>query len=82
MFVGNLFLLPVFLFFLVLVFRTFDLDKMSACNGFSPCRIQFTPNDEQRAARNYSDRSIIELRQYDFANYSLRALDIENNRDV
>jgi len=48
-----------------------------ACAGYSSCRVQFTPNDPQGAERNYSDRSIIELRQYDFATYSLRALDIE-----
>jgi hypothetical protein len=54
----------------------------SDCIGFSKCRIQFIPNDQQHDKRDYSDRSVIELRQYDFANYSLRALDIENKREV
>ena len=49
---------------------------------YSTCRIQFIPSDRQRPERNYSDRSTAELRQYDFADYSLRALDIENNREV
>lgn len=54
----------------------------SGCVGFSRCRVQFIRNGEQRAERDYSDRSVVELRQYDFANYSIRALDIENNREV
>jgi hypothetical protein len=54
----------------------------SDCVAFSTCRIQFIPNDQQRTEREYSDRSLIELRQYDFANYALRALDIENNKEV
>ena len=54
----------------------------SNCVGFSRCRIQFTRKGEQRAERDYSDRSVVELRQYDFANFSIRALDIENNREV
>jgi len=55
---------------------------MSACVGFSTCRIQFIPNDQQYAERNYSDRSLIELRQHDFANFTLRALDIDNKKEV
>jgi len=55
---------------------------MSACIGFSTCRIQFIRNDQPRAERNYSDRSLIELRQHDFANFTLRALDIDNNKVV
>ncbi|CAF4607069.1 unnamed protein product [Rotaria sp. Silwood1] len=46
---------------------------------FSKCRIQFIPNDRQRPERNYSDRTLIELRQYDFLDFSLRAVDVDNN---
>jgi hypothetical protein len=61
----------------------FYLDKMSsACVAFSTCRIRFAPNDRTRDEREYSDRSLIELRQYDFANFSLRAIDIEHNKEV
>ncbi len=81
LFVGNLSLFFVFIFFRS-VFRTFYLDKLSACAGFSTCRIQFIPNDQQYAERNYSDRSLIELRQHDFANFTLRALDIDNKKEV
>ena len=45
---------------------------------YSKCRIQFIPNDRRDHVRDYSDRSLIELRQYDFADYSLRAVDVEN----
>jgi hypothetical protein len=55
---------------------------MSGCFGFSRCRIQFIPHDQQRAEHNYSDRSLIEIRQYDFANFTLQALDIDNNKAV
>jgi hypothetical protein len=54
----------------------------SDCVAFSKCRIQFIANDQQRTERDYSERSLVELRQYDFANYSVRALDIEHNREV
>jgi len=54
----------------------------SACVAFSKCRIQFIPNDQQRPEHDYSDRSLVELRQYDFANFSLRALDIDHNKEV
>jgi hypothetical protein len=50
--------------------------------SYSASRIQFIPTDRQRPQRNYSDRSTIQLRQYDFGDYSLQALDIENNREV
>jgi hypothetical protein len=50
--------------------------------GYSTCRIQFTSNDEQTPEHDYSDRSIVELRQYDFNDYSLKALDIENVKAV
>ena len=53
-----------------------------AVAGYSTCRIQFIPNDGKRSERDYSDRSLVELRQYDFIDYSLRALDIQNNKEV
>ena len=52
-----------------------------AVASYSSCRIQFIPNDE-RPKRDYSDRSVIELRQYDDLDYSIRALDIQNNKQV
>ncbi len=55
-------------------------DKMSTA-AYSQCTIRFIPNDS-RPRKDYSDRSIIELRENDFADYSLRATDIENNRKV
>jgi hypothetical protein len=55
-------------------------DKMSDFT-YSQCAIRFTPNDS-RPERNYSDRSIIELREHDFADYSLRAIDVTNNKKV
>ena len=54
----------------------------SNCVAFCKCRIQFIPSDGQRPQQDYSDRSLIELRQYDFADFALRAIDIENNRNV
>lgn len=55
---------------------------MSTFVGFSTCRIQFIPNNRTGGERNYSDRSLVELRENDLANYLLRALDIENNKEV
>lgn len=50
--------------------------------SYSRCRIQYRPNDRRRPQIDYSDRSLIELRQYDFADYGLRAVDVENNGRV
>ncbi|CAF1305442.1 unnamed protein product [Rotaria magnacalcarata] len=47
---------------------------------YCKCRIQFVPTNEQRPVVNYSDRSLIELRQLDFAKYSLRGIDVDNNK--
>jgi hypothetical protein len=77
MIVGSL---SAFLFCLC-YFRKFNLDKMSVL-GYSTCRIQFIPNDKQRGERNYSDRSLLQLKQYDFGDYSLSALDIANKNEV
>jgi hypothetical protein len=55
---------------------------MSGIMGFSRCRIQFIPNNRQSTARNYSDRSLIELRELDFPNFKLQALDIDNKKEV
>ncbi|CAF4411778.1 unnamed protein product, partial [Rotaria sp. Silwood2] len=41
--------------------------------------IQFIPNNRQRPEHNYSDRTLIELRQYDFDDFSFRAVDVDNN---
>ena len=50
--------------------------------SYSRCHIEFISNDGRGRTRNYSDRSLIELRQYDFNDYSLRAVDVENNGTV
>ncbi len=55
---------------------------MSACVGFSTGRIELIPNNQQGAKQDYSDRSTIELRQHDFANFSLQARDVEKNGTV
>ncbi|CAF2175256.1 unnamed protein product [Rotaria magnacalcarata] len=48
--------------------------------AYSKCRIQYRPDNQQLPEINYSDRSIIELRQYDFADYSIRGVDVDNNK--
>jgi len=48
---------------------------------YSTCRIDFLPTAEGRL-REYSDRSLIELRQDGNGQYSLRAIDVGNNRTV
>jgi hypothetical protein len=50
--------------------------------GFSRGRIQFIPNNQQRGGHDYSDRSVIELRELDFPNCTLRAIDIAKNSEV
>ncbi|CAF0780995.1 unnamed protein product [Adineta steineri] len=51
--------------------------------GYSQSRIQFIPNDQPRSEqRNYSDRSLVQLIQLDFTDYTLQALDIDNNRTI
>ncbi|CAF0758151.1 unnamed protein product [Adineta ricciae] len=47
---------------------------------YSTCRIQFIPRGQQNSQNDYSERSIVQLMQHDFADYSIQALDIENNR--
>jgi hypothetical protein len=50
---------------------------------YSTCRIEFTPKNKELPERNYSDRSVIEIRQYENnTDYSLRAIDIQNNKTV
>jgi hypothetical protein len=49
--------------------------------AYSTCAIRFSPNDS-RPYRDYSDRSIIELLGHSYANYSLRAVDVTNNKQV
>ncbi|CAF4307729.1 unnamed protein product [Rotaria sp. Silwood2] len=50
-----------------------------AVASYSKCHIQFIPNNRQRPEHNYSDRTLIELRQYDFDDFSFRAVDVDNN---
>jgi hypothetical protein len=50
--------------------------------GFSKGRIRFIPNNQQRGEREYSDRSVIELRELDFPNCTLRGIDIAKNSEV
>jgi hypothetical protein len=50
---------------------------------YSTCHIEFTPMNRELPERNYSDRTIIEIRQYGNNNdFSLRAIDVENNKTV
>jgi hypothetical protein len=60
---------------------SFILDKMSII-GYSTCIIQFIRNGTDTPEREYSERSIVELRQLDITAYSIRAIDVENNRTV
>lgn len=55
---------------------------MSVCAGFSSGRIRFIPDGGDRDERDYSDRSLVELRAFDNGEYSIRALDIENKKIV
>ncbi len=48
---------------------------------YSTCRIDFLPAAEG-SLRQYSDRSFIELREDGNGQYSLRAIDVKNNRTV
>lgn len=50
--------------------------------AYSSCRIEYTPDDEKRPERAYSERSVIELRQGNDERFSLRAVDVENKRTV
>ena len=56
------------------------LDHMSIL-GYSTCRIQYEPSNG-REPQNYSERSLIELRQVRDTQFAIRALDIENNKRV
>jgi hypothetical protein len=50
--------------------------------AYSTGRIEFRPTDSRKPIREYSERSMIELRK-DYENeYSLRALDVENHKAV
>jgi hypothetical protein len=50
--------------------------------AYSKCRITFIPTDTQRPTREYSDRSLIEVRHDANEDYILRGLDIQNNKAV
>jgi hypothetical protein len=50
--------------------------------AYSTGYVEFIPADKQKTGREYSERSMIELRQ-DYPNgYYLKALDIENHKTV
>lgn len=50
--------------------------------GYSSCRIDYIPHEENLPERAYSERSVIELRQVDDGAFTLRAVDVENKRTV
>lgn len=50
--------------------------------AYSKCRIQFRSNDTGRPERDYSDRSLIELRNDGDGQYTLRGVDVANNKTV
>jgi len=50
--------------------------------AYSKCRIQFIPTDKRLSSRDYSDRSMIEVRQDRDGDYLLRGVDIGNNKEV
>jgi len=49
---------------------------------YSTCRIHFLPTARGRSLREYSDRSLIELREDGNGQYFLRGVDVEYNRTV
>ncbi len=49
---------------------------------YSTCRMQYTLNNEENPEREYSDRTLIELRESGNQGFALRALDIEHNKTV
>ncbi len=50
--------------------------------AYTTARIQFISNDRQGTEREYSDRSLIQLIEIDFPNAVLRALDVDNHKQV
>ena len=53
-----------------------------ACVTYDKCSIRFVPDRDPQKEQNYSDRSTVELRQIDFADYSLQGIDVDNNKKV
>lgn len=53
---------------------------MAACAGYSKCSIRLVPRGKQQAQQEYSDRSTIEIRQQDCGDYTLRAIDVANDK--
>ena len=49
---------------------------------FSKCSITFRPNNRTGQEKNFSDRSVIELREVDFLHYIIRAVDVANENKV
>jgi hypothetical protein len=50
--------------------------------SYSTGQIQFRPADLQQRTREYSERSMIELRMHGDNIYSLRALDLKHDSTV
>jgi hypothetical protein len=50
--------------------------------AYSTCRINYTLNNTENPEREYSDRSVVELRLDDNQNVSLRAVDVEPTKIV
>ena len=50
--------------------------------AYCKCRIRFQSDDRSQAEQEYSDRSLIELRQHEFPDHSIRAIDVENGNKV
>jgi hypothetical protein len=57
-------------------------DKIDTLMAYTTARIQFISNDRQGTEREYSDRSLIQLIEIDFPNAVLRALDVDNHKQV
>ncbi len=50
--------------------------------AYTTCPIQFIPSNKRDPRLDYSERILIELRQGDSRNYFLRAVDIQNPKEV
>ena len=72
----------LFQFALVFLCHLFAIDKRADLMAYGTGRIQFNPNGRQDGARDYSERSIIQLEEENFPYAVLRALDVENNKRV
>lgn len=57
------------------------LDRMNLL-GYTTGRIEFQADGDLTPTRNFSDRSILHLYYHDSNEYSLNALDLDNNKAV